>query len=182
MLSSIQLSGGDVYLQDIAGLTASPELMVLSTCDSAAAAVRAGDEVVGIGAALLQLGTKSVVATSNVLPDVAETVEFVTRFHDAMEGGRPPSMALVDAERHSARTTPNRWRSPQPSRASARAEATTRCRAAPSVRGPAVSRSPAPASTGERPARARRRTLRSVRTGWDRWCCPRWAAELRASR
>ncbi len=37
MLSSIQLSGGDVYLQDIAGLTASPELMVLSTCDSAAA-------------------------------------------------------------------------------------------------------------------------------------------------
>ena len=156
MLSSIQLTGGDVYLQDIAGLTAAPELLVLSTCDSAAAAVRAGDEVIGIGAALLGLGTNRVVATSNVLPDVARPWNSspASTTHRqrpaALHGPRGPEL------HRRGRRQPSR--SPQPSRASARAEARP-IEHHRAVRSP-VSRSPAPASIGERPVRARPRTLR----------------------
>jgi CHAT domain-containing protein len=62
-------------------------------------AVRAGDEVMGLSATFLALGTSQVVASVVPVPD-AETVPLMVAFHRRLAAGTPtvPALAAAQAE------------------------------------------------------------------------------------
>jgi hypothetical protein len=69
LFSSIELADGPLTVYDLERLNRAPRHVVLSTCDSGLPLVRPGDEVLGLAAALLSLGTTSLVATVVPVPD-----------------------------------------------------------------------------------------------------------------
>ncbi len=67
--STLRLDDGPLTVYDLESLKCPPDLVVLSACDSGLSTVHRGDEIIGFAAALLALGTRSVIAT--VAPSVA---------------------------------------------------------------------------------------------------------------
>lgn len=74
--------------------------MVLSACDSGSA-VHPGDELIGLAAALLAMGTRSLVASVIPVPDVA-TVSLMVSLHRRLRGGSGPAAALAGAQLEAA--------------------------------------------------------------------------------
>jgi CHAT domain-containing protein len=76
-----------------------PEVVVLAACDVGRSAVRAGDELIGLSATFLALGTSQVVASVVPVPD-AETVPLMVAFHRRLAAGTPtvPALAAAQAE------------------------------------------------------------------------------------
>lgn len=62
--------------------------------------MRPGDELMGLAAALLSLGTRTVVASVFPVPDDA-TRRFMLAFHRALSGGHRPAEALARAQSES---------------------------------------------------------------------------------
>lgn len=96
--SSLELSDGPLYVHDLERIRPTPELVVLSGCDTGVG-VRAGDELLGLSSALLGNGTRTLVASLSVLPDSVETREVMVAFHQAVAGGASPSSALAELAR-----------------------------------------------------------------------------------
>ena len=69
---------------------------MLSACDSGLSVVRPGDELMGLGAALLCLGTRTSVAPVVAVPDTA-TMPLMLALHDGLGRGLPPAEALAAA-------------------------------------------------------------------------------------
>jgi tetratricopeptide (TPR) repeat protein len=99
MFSSLEMADGPLYVYDLYRLTQSPSVMVLSACDVGQAALRPGSEVLGVVAALLGVGCRSVVASVGLVPDLAGTRRFMSLFHQELASGQRPSMALARARR-----------------------------------------------------------------------------------
>jgi hypothetical protein len=97
MFSALRLGDGDLNLYDIERLSKSPGLVVLSACDSGYTETRAGDELVGLASALLNMGTRSVVASIGLVPDSAATAALMVRFHQGLISGLQPAAALAAA-------------------------------------------------------------------------------------
>jgi CHAT domain-containing protein len=96
LLSSLQMTDGPLTVYDLEALAVAPDVVVLSACESGLSAVRAGDEIMGLAAAFLRLGTRSLVASVvPVADDVAR--DTMLAFHAARQQGAPPSAALVTA-------------------------------------------------------------------------------------
>ena len=97
LFSSIHLADGPLTVYDLESLDEAPALCVLSACDSGLSEVRAGDELMGLTATLLALGSATIVASVVTVPDEMGT-RLMTAFHRELAAGVAPAEALVQAQ------------------------------------------------------------------------------------
>ncbi|AQZ64386.1 unnamed protein product [[Actinomadura] parvosata subsp. kistnae] len=96
LFSRLVLADGPLMAHDLQRLDRTPGHVVLSACDVGQAVVRAGDELLGFTAALLHLGTSTVISSLTRVPDaVAERV--MTAYHRGVSVGASPADALAAA-------------------------------------------------------------------------------------
>jgi tetratricopeptide (TPR) repeat protein len=97
MFSHLRLADGPLTVYDLERLKRPPALVVLSACDVGLSAVHPGDELMGLTAALLGIGTATVIGS--VLPVRDETaLELTVRLHHALADGAAPAAALAAAQ------------------------------------------------------------------------------------
>ncbi len=95
--SALRLHDGPLTVYDLERLRRAPERVVLSACESGRSAVLAGDEVLGLAAAFLSMGTRGLVASLVRVPD-AETVPLMSALHLGLDKGQDLSTALAGAQ------------------------------------------------------------------------------------
>jgi hypothetical protein len=94
LFSRLDLADGPLMAYDVQRLSVPPRQVVLSACDVGRAVVRPGDEVLGFTAALLHIGTPTVISSvSRVADEVAFGV--MTAYHRALSTGAGPARALA---------------------------------------------------------------------------------------
>lgn len=97
LFSALELADGPLTVYDLERLRTPPARVVLSACDSGLSAVRPGDELMGFTAALLGLGTRTLVAP--VVPVPAEvTTPLMVDLHHRLGKGDSPAVALAGAQ------------------------------------------------------------------------------------
>jgi CHAT domain-containing protein len=96
LFSALDLADGPLTVYDLERLARAPRLVLLPACQSGVGQVLAGDEVLGLTAALFALGTRTVVATVIPVPDEA-TRPMMLALHTALRLGLQPAEALVQA-------------------------------------------------------------------------------------
>jgi CHAT domain-containing protein len=99
--SALRLGDGPLTVHDLETLAHPPGLVILSACDSGMSTVHRGDEIMGFAAALLAMGTRSVIATVAPIRDGAAR-DVMVRLHEDLGAGRAPAEALAVAQRASA--------------------------------------------------------------------------------
>jgi tetratricopeptide (TPR) repeat protein len=97
MFSQLLLADGPLTVLDLSALRLAPDLLVLSSCDAGLSAVHPGDELQGLAAALLGLGTRTVIAGLGPVGDEA-TVNLMTGLHQRLRAGARPAEALAAAQ------------------------------------------------------------------------------------
>ncbi len=96
LFSALLLADGWLYGHDLDAIAQLPEHVVLSACETGMASIRPGDEALGMTAALLHGGTRSVLASvSRVNDEVAEQV--ACTHHAGLRAGLAPGQAHADA-------------------------------------------------------------------------------------
>jgi tetratricopeptide (TPR) repeat protein len=101
LFSSLEFADGPLTVYDLERLKRAPRTVILAACDTGRSVVRAGDELLGLSATFLALGTAQVVGT--VVPVVdAATTPLMVAFHRRLAGGDPPAAALALAQRQVA--------------------------------------------------------------------------------
>jgi CHAT domain-containing protein len=98
LFSALHLDDGPLTVYDLEALERAPRVLVLSACDSGLSAVRPGDELMGLAAAVFALGTRTLVASVVPVPDAASR-DLMIAFHDGLLAGRTPATALAAAQR-----------------------------------------------------------------------------------
>jgi len=97
LFSSIQLDDGHLTVYDLERLRRPPELLVLSACESGLNSVQPGDELLGLTASLLSLGTRSLIAS--VVPVHDETTAaLMVQVHHRLRAGADAPTALRDSQ------------------------------------------------------------------------------------
>ena len=97
LFSSLEMADGPLTVYDLEALSQAPANLVLSACDSAVSEVCPGDDLMGLAAALLALGSRSLIAS--VLPvDDALTRPLMIALHQELRTGAPPATALARAQ------------------------------------------------------------------------------------
>jgi len=98
LFSALHLADGPLTVYDLERLDRPPRTLVLSACDSGLPAVHPGDELIGLAAALLSLGTRGLVAT--VVPVADRTSKpLMLRLHHHLDAGMGLAAALNKAQR-----------------------------------------------------------------------------------
>lgn len=97
LFSSLALTDGPLTVHDLESLAHPPEVLVLSACDSGLSTVHPGDELLGLAASLLGLGTRAIVASLLPVPDDA-TRRLMLAFHTELLRGASPAQALAHAQ------------------------------------------------------------------------------------
>ncbi|MDI1463774.1 CHAT domain-containing tetratricopeptide repeat protein [Catellatospora sp. KI3] len=97
LFSHIDLADGPLTVHDLTGLHRAPDLVVLSACDTGLSAVHPGDELMGLTAALLGAGTRTLVASIGPVDDGA-TRALMLQLHDRLRHGAEPAAALAAAQ------------------------------------------------------------------------------------
>jgi tetratricopeptide (TPR) repeat protein len=103
MFSSLVLADGPLTVYDLEGLRQAPRAIMLAACDSALSPALPGDEMTGLVAALLALGTTTVIAALLPVPDPVMG-PLALGWHRGASSGRAPAEALL-AVRAQARET-----------------------------------------------------------------------------
>ncbi|MFW2339427.1 MAG: CHAT domain-containing protein, partial [Acidimicrobiia bacterium] len=98
MFTSLMLADGPLSLYDLEELEAPPETVVLSACEVGSSVVRLGDELLGMAAAFLEMGSKAVIAPLFPVSDAA-TRAVMEVVHDHLASGSTPATALAEARR-----------------------------------------------------------------------------------
>jgi hypothetical protein len=98
LFSSLLLDDGPLTVYDLGRLRRAPFQLVLSSCDSGAAAPVGGDELLGMVSALVPLGTVSMLASVVAVND-ASTAPFMVSFHEGLWKGASFADALLAARR-----------------------------------------------------------------------------------
>ena len=96
LFSSLVMEDGPLTVHDLQRLRRAPYRLVLSCCDSGVTASAGADELLGLIAALGQLGTAGVVAPVVAVNDAA-TVQLSVALHDRLASGATAAQALRDA-------------------------------------------------------------------------------------
>jgi hypothetical protein len=96
LFSRLDLADGPLMAYDIQQLAAAPRHVVLSACDVGQTVVRPGEEILGFTAALLYVGTASVVSSVTRVAD-DDAVDVMTGYHRALRAGARPAEALASA-------------------------------------------------------------------------------------
>ncbi len=97
LFSSLELFDGALNVHQLEQLRRPPNLVVLSACDLAVSTVHPGDELLGLSAALLGMGTRTIVASVAPVPDGAAR-RLMLAFHRLLVGGVAPAAALAQAQ------------------------------------------------------------------------------------
>jgi CHAT domain-containing protein len=96
LFSSLLLHDGPLTVYDLGRLGRAPQRLILSSCESAAAAQVAADELLGMMSALVPLGTTSLLASVVPVNDSA-TGAMMVAFHDRLRAGSSFGEALLSA-------------------------------------------------------------------------------------
>ncbi len=96
LFSSLELADGTLNAYELQALRRAPELIVLSACDLAVSGTHAGDELLGFAAALLDMGTRSIIASVVPVPDAAAK-RLMLGLHRHLIAGASPGVALARA-------------------------------------------------------------------------------------
>jgi len=96
LFSSLLMSDGPLTVHDLQRLGRAPYRIVLSCCDSGVTASAGADELLGLIAALGQLGTAGVLAPVVPVNDAA-TVQLSLALHERLAAGATAAEALRDA-------------------------------------------------------------------------------------
>lgn len=109
-LSGLSLWDADLVLSDIEHLRLNSPLVVLSACQSGLGKVYPGDEIAGLPQAFLAAGARSVM-TSLWHIDDRSTIGLMAAYHQRIEAGVTPAIALAEAQRHAIRqsVSPYSW-------------------------------------------------------------------------
>jgi CHAT domain len=96
LFSRLDLADGPLMAYDIQQLGTAPRQVILSACDVGRSVVRPGGEFLGFTAALLYIGTATVIASvARVTDDAAVAV--MTAYHRSLAAGAQPARALAEA-------------------------------------------------------------------------------------
>jgi len=98
LFTSLTFADGPLTVYDVERLRQAPQVVVLAACDVGRSAVQAGDEIMGLAATFLALGTRHIIASVVPVPD-AETVPLMIAFHQRLARGETPMSALAAAQR-----------------------------------------------------------------------------------
>jgi tetratricopeptide (TPR) repeat protein len=96
LFSRLDLADGPLMAYDIQQLAAAPRQVVLSACDVGRTVVRPGEEILGFTAALLYVGTATVISSVTRVAD-DDAVGMMTGYHRALRSGARPAEALARA-------------------------------------------------------------------------------------
>ncbi|HEX2274639.1 MAG TPA: CHAT domain-containing protein, partial [Acidimicrobiales bacterium] len=96
LLSSLRLADGPLTVYDLERLARVPHRLVLSACEAGLSAAHPGDEVMGLAASLLALGSRTLVASVVPVRDTA-TRPLMVDLHRRLAAGASPAEALADA-------------------------------------------------------------------------------------
>ena len=97
LFSSLELVDGPLTALDLQRLRRPPDVLVLSSCSLALSDRHPGDELLGMSAALLAMGTRTIVASVVPVPDAAAR-RLMLAFHKQLAGGASPASALALAQ------------------------------------------------------------------------------------
>jgi len=97
LFSALELADGPLTVYDLERLSDAPRLVLLPACQSGVGSELAGDEVMGLTAALFALGARTAVATVVPVPDEA-TRPLMVAMHDGLRAGLPAAFALARAQ------------------------------------------------------------------------------------
>jgi CHAT domain-containing protein len=97
LLSSLMLADGPLTVYDLERLAEAPRLVLLPACQSGVGSELAGDEVLGLTAALFALGARTAVATVVPVPDEA-TRPLMLALHAGLRTGMSVAAALAEAQ------------------------------------------------------------------------------------
>lgn len=97
LLSDLRLHDGPLVVHDLEQLDRAPRTVVLASCDSGRSVVCTGDELLGLSATFMALGTAQLVASVVPVPD-RETTPLMIAFHRNLAAGQPPAVALATAQ------------------------------------------------------------------------------------
>ncbi|RKS80231.1 CHAT domain-containing protein [Motilibacter peucedani] len=96
LFSSLVLTDGALTVQELGSRTRTPPQVVLAACDSAVQTTYAGEESLGFVSALLDRGTRGLLASTVLLPDL-DVVPLMRRLHAELVRGTPVASALHTA-------------------------------------------------------------------------------------
>jgi tetratricopeptide (TPR) repeat protein len=99
LFTSLTFADGPLTVYDIEQLHQTPQVVILAACDVGRSAVRAGDELMGLSASFLALGTRHVIASVVPVPD-AETAPLMVTLHQLLAAGQPITASLAQAQRN----------------------------------------------------------------------------------
>jgi tetratricopeptide (TPR) repeat protein len=99
LFSRLDLADGPLMAYDVQRLSQAPTHVVLSACDVGRTVVRPGDEILGFTAALLHLGTATVISSVSRVDDET-ALATMTAYHRALSAGARPAEALALAGAH----------------------------------------------------------------------------------
>jgi CHAT domain-containing protein len=97
LFSSLELADGPLNAYELQRLRRAPELIVLSACDLGTSDARPGDELLGFAAALIGMGTRTIIASVLPVPD-AGAKRLMISLHGHLTSGDPPAVALAKAQ------------------------------------------------------------------------------------
>jgi tetratricopeptide (TPR) repeat protein len=97
LFSRLDLADGPLMAYDVQQLAAAPRQVVLSSCDVGRAVVRPGEEILGFTAALLYMGTTTVISSVARVADDETAVGIMTGYHRSLRAGARPAEALARA-------------------------------------------------------------------------------------
>ena len=93
--STIELADGPLSVYELELLEHTPPVMVLASCDSGVGGPRGGDQLLGLSQTLLRMGTRSIVASVNLVPDDPTTTAALVALHEDLARGIEPSASLA---------------------------------------------------------------------------------------
>ena len=94
LFSRLDLADGPLMAYDVQRLSQAPRHVVLSACDVGRTVVRPGEEILGFTAALLHLGTATVISSVSRVDDQT-ALALMTAYHRALSAGSRPAEALA---------------------------------------------------------------------------------------
>ncbi|GIH26405.1 CHAT domain-containing protein [Acrocarpospora phusangensis] len=97
LFSALRLADGPLTVYDLERLAEPPRLVILAACESGRSVVRAGDELLGLSATFLSLGTRCIIASLVPVPD-AQTAPMMVALHRQLAEGRSAADALARAQ------------------------------------------------------------------------------------
>lgn len=97
LFSSLELADGPLNAYELQRLRRPPRLIVLSACDLGTSDTRPGDELLGFAAALIAMGTQTIIASVVPVPD-AGAKRLMISLHRHLTDGDRPAVALAKAQ------------------------------------------------------------------------------------